>query len=345
MSLALLWLNAAAATAPEIIDTKATCMDSCHQEFGTMSYVHSPAKNGFRCTECHEPAAPNRHAFKAAPIRIADQCEACHLPEEFHDTVLHGPVTEGECDECHVPHQSEIAGLLTKAQPELCFDCHATEQKDEKGRLLPATRPMFELKQDLQHPPFAKGECNECHEPHMSAAPRLLGEAYPAGTYARYQTRVYSLCFHCHASTAFEAARTLSDTRFRNGNLNLHHRHTNRDKGRSCGACHTAHGSDQQRLIIREFQFGSELVPVKFQATETGGSCATGCHIPLRYDRCVPEPVALRTTPREGSDATADELQQACNTEPQKARDPAQLADRTGAEKTANDQSAGGTRP
>lgn len=320
LSFSLAWLDAAAAPPIEPIDTEASCMESCHQEFGTQAYVHKPAKTGTRCTDCHKPTEANRHAFQPTPKQSAEQCIDCHDKELYQGKVVHGPVAEGQCTDCHDPHQSEFAGLLKQDPPEQCFACHDSALRDPQGHLLPATKHVFESKQAVRHPPFARGECSECHLPHVSASPRLLSEDYPDGSYARYDAYPYKLCFSCHVITAFADPRTLSDTRFRNGNLNLHHRHVNRDKGRTCGTCHAAHGSTQERLVIEEFRFGNRTLPVQFATTENGGSCTSSCHSPVKYDRCQPEPVTLRTTPRQGSDATAEELRLACKTEPEKAR-------------------------
>ena len=106
--------------------------------------------------------------------------------------------------------------------------------------------------------------------------------------------------------------RTLADTEFRNGNLNLHYRHVNRPKGRTCTACHTPHGSRQKKLIREAFGFGDRTLPIQYEKTETGGTCATACHGPVSYDRCEPAENGLLTTPREGKDATTEELRKSC---------------------------------
>jgi predicted CXXCH cytochrome family protein len=233
---------------------------------------------------------------------------------------VHGPVAEGKCVECHDPHQSENASLQKKTSPELCFSCHDSALKDAQGHTLPAIKSLFENKELLHHLPFAEGKCSECHQPHMSVNRRLLTETYPAEFYASYSTEAYGLCYDCHDSKAFDAPRTLTDTRFRNGNLNLHHRHVNREKGRTCGACHSPHVSVQDNLVSQTFQFGSKTLPLRFKKTETGGSCTSACHGPLKYDFCQPEVITLRTTPRQGVDATAKALQLSCEKEKQKGK-------------------------
>ncbi len=284
---------------------------SCHDEDEFKSaVVHKPVQAG-SCTKCHDPHQSDEAKLLRKPA--PQLCFGCHDEDEFKGKVVHGPAAEGKCLGCHRPHASENKRLLASKTPELCFTCHAAQLKDAQGRMLPATKTLFENKEAALHPPFAKGQCSFCHRPHASESGRLLAKSYPGHFYSGFGKDTYGLCFSCHDSEAFEQPRTLDETGFRNGNLNLHHRHVNRDKGRSCGACHSPHGSTQPRLIHPNFQFGEKLLALKYEKTETGGSCTTACHAPIRYDRCKPEDIALQTTPRLGSDATAEELQRACD--------------------------------
>jgi len=196
--------------------------------------------------------------------------------------------------------------------PDLCFGCHAAALKDAKGHPLPATKRLFEDKDAQRHPPFALGMCVFCHQPHASANRRLLTQAYPADFYASYSPKAYGLCFGCHAEAAFNEPRTITDTGFRNGNLNLHYRHVNREKGRTCTACHTPHGSRQKKLINQAFRFGNKTLELKYEKTATGGSCVAACHGPIKYDRCKAEEITMRTTSRKGADATPEQLKPSC---------------------------------
>jgi len=283
---------------------------TCHdEEDPAKKQVHMPVKAG-SCTKCHDPHQSDQAKLLKKPS--PQLCFGCHDEDEFKGKVVHGPAAEGKCLSCHHPHASENERLLANKTPELCFSCHAAQVKDAQGRMLPATKSLFEDKGASLHPPFATGKCSVCHQPHASASGRLLGKGYPADFYARYTKESYGACFTCHSSKKFEEPRTLTETQFRNGNLNLHHRHVNRDKGRSCGACHSPHGSTQPKLIHPNFQFGEKLLALKYEKSETGGSCTTACHATIRYDRCKPEDIALQTTLRVGSDATQEELKQAC---------------------------------
>jgi predicted CXXCH cytochrome family protein len=291
----------------------------CHDDQEpSKKHLHKPFKAG-NCIKCHDPHQSDQAKQLKKPV--PQLCMGCHEADEFKGKVVHGPVAEGKCLECHHPHQTDTPRLLNKTTPELCFGCHAAGLKDAQGQSLPATKKLFDDKSMLHHRPFAEGKCDKCHQPHVSTSRRLLAKAYPADFYASYAADTYGLCFTCHASKAMDEPRTLTDTRFRNGNLNLHHRHVNRDKGRACGACHDPHGSPQARLVNQSFQFGNKLLALKYDKTPTGGSCATACHGPIKYDRCNPEEITLKTTPRQGGDASAEALKLACDKELAEAKE------------------------
>jgi len=296
------------------IDTSASCItSSCHAELSNKKHVHEAAKDGTSCTEvCHLPTGKNRHVFSPLPSNLSDTCFQCHDAGKFRGKTTHGPVAAGKCTGCHNPHSSENPRLLAKNAPGLCFSCHSAQLKATQGRTLPAIKRIFDDKEAVLHPPFGEGDCGACHLPHASVTPRLLTENYPWEFYASYSDNTYGLCFSCHSADAFSKPRTLADTAFRNGNLNLHYRHVNRAKGRRCTACHTPHGSRQKKLVREDFVFGGTTLPLKYEKTEAGGTCAPACHIPVSYDRCAPAENGILTTPREGMDAAADELRRFC---------------------------------
>lgn len=281
----------------------------CHEDRASKAHKHMPVQVGL-CTTCHSPHQSDHGGLLNKPS--PELCYQCHQPARFKGKVVHGPVAEGKCLDCHAPHSAEKKKLLDKTPPELCLGCHSAQLKDAQGRMLPSTKNLLDDKEATLHPPFAGGQCSFCHQPHASESARLTSKGYPADFYAAYAKDDYGLCFTCHSSKTFEEPRTLAETQFRNGNLNLHHRHVNRDKGRSCGACHSPHGSRQPKLIQQNFQFGKRILPLKFEKTDTGGSCTTACHAPIKYDRCEPEPITMRTTPRQGEDASQQELKPGC---------------------------------
>ena len=91
--------------------------------------------------------------------------------------------------------------------------------------------------------------------------------------------------------------KTTTLTDFRTGDLNLHYVHVNRKKkGRSCRACHETHAASKEKQIRDSVPFGPggwEL-PIGFEKTNSGGSCAPGCHRPYAYDRIELVPYGAR---------------------------------------------------
>lgn len=283
---------------------------TCHdEEDEAKKKLHKPVKAG-SCTKCHDPHQSDQPKLlrKATP----QLCFGCHDEDDFKGKSVHGPAAAGKCLDCHHPHAAENPGLLAKKPPDLCLGCHAAQLKDLRGRTLASIKSQLDDKDAVKHPPFAQGKCGSCHLPHASTTRRLLAEAFPEDFYATYSADGYKLCFSCHSAKSFDSPRTLDQTGFRNGNLNLHFRHVNRDKGRTCTACHSTHVSRQPKLIHSSFQFGDKALGLKFEKTETGGSCETACHAPIKYDRCKPEVITMRTTPRPGEEASEDALKAAC---------------------------------
>ena len=155
---------------------------------------------------------------------------------------------------------------------------------------------MKNIARDLQgkkylHGPIAEGDCAACHDPHGSDYFRLLTGAYPAKIYVPFQDGTYAFCFQCHDRSLIENASTTTGTRFRNGGQNLHYLHVaDPRKGRTCRTCHEPHAGNNRHLVCSEgASFGAWQIPVHYQETATGGSCAPGCHRPLSYDREKPQ--------------------------------------------------------
>jgi len=285
----------------------------CHGSKSDKKFVHAPVAAGL-CTLCHNPHQSD-HA-KQLNFPPAALCLTCHDQKPFQAAVTHGPVAEGQCIQCHNPHASDQPRQLQAAVPQLCFTCHDKPQKDAKGVFLPPVKAMFEDKELVQHAPFAIGDCLNCHSPHAGPNHRLLVVPYAESFYTSFAKEKYP-CFRCHSvkghsEKAFAEPRTLTDTEFRNGNLNLHYRHVNRVKGRTCRACHHHHASKHPMYIRDSVPFGSRQITIDvFEKTETGGKCGPTCHAVVRYDRFEPVRNPLKVTPREGKDATPEELERA----------------------------------
>lgn len=217
-----------------------------------------------------------------------------------------------QCKRCHeIVKQGEHAlKKIPSVTYPLCAICHSEEFKtpaDIKGS---PPKVIFEDKEIKLHKPFAEGKCTECHDAHESNFYKHLKAEYPQGFYASYSQDIYGLCVKCHKEIekALTEPRALTETKFRNGNLNLHFRHVNKAKGRTCKTCHDHHGTKNPALINETFQFGKRKLTINYEKTETGGSCGPACHITVKYDRYKPVVNPLKTTPRPGTDATEEDL-------------------------------------
>ncbi len=259
-------------------------------EIDTMNIVHEPVRS--ECLMCHDPHATNLQAM--LPAEPVELCTSCHVEiAEVVDTATtqHAAVTQGQsCMNCHAAHASDHAGMLEDTSISLCFSCHDREIELEGGRTLQNIKHVIETGTSL-HGPVARDNCVACHEIHGGGHKRLLTDEYPSELYYPFAENAYSLCFACHDKQAIMVERTDTLTAFRNGDLNLHYVHVNRDeKGRTCKVCHDAHAADRDHHIRDEIPFGPKgwMLPINFESLPDGGTCAAGCHRAFEYNRVDP---------------------------------------------------------
>jgi predicted CXXCH cytochrome family protein len=256
-------------------------------------------------------AGAQKNAF---PIDTEASCitSSCHADMGKKKYVHAVGVNSKYCNKCHeivMEGEHRFKKIPSETHP-LCSQCHSKESTvpaDIKGS---PPKVMTGDKKTKLHVPFAEGKCTECHDPHESNFYKHLKAQYPREFYASYSAGTYSLCYKCHKEMkeALAEPRTLNATKFRNGNLNLHFRHVNKTKGRTCKICHHHHGSKNPKLIKELFLFGKRKLAIKYEETKTGGSCTTACHVPVKYDRYNPVEISMKTSPRLGRDATPEEL-------------------------------------
>ena len=294
----------------------------------TRKYAHKPVAEG-KCLSCHRPhaskatklleASGNQLCLKQChekmrPIDVAGKEQKAHLASE-------------DCSKCHRAHDSNLPSLLTRSPAEMCLDgchkeikenmassgfkhgamtkelacaeCHRAHE-NKFGRLLrkPAAELCFTCHEELQaqiaaakfkHRPVSDNRCPACHLPHSSKYSKLLFADYPSATLSAYDPTKYALCFTCHKDGIVRERYVDNQTNFRNGRLNLHYLHVNREKdGLTCRACHDAYASSQAAQIREKAPWGIWAIPIKFTKSKTGGSCLTGCHKEYTYDRINP---------------------------------------------------------
>lgn len=260
---------------------------SCHTEHHTANttntYGHSAVIDG-DCLDCHEVHSSDEPKFIS--MNVPDLCNMCHY--EVEETVLglavvHGPLKEkNSCVSCHATHSSAEYKLLKSSEKTLCLKCHNKTITTDNRIIKDISKKISEG--TVVHAPLEDG-CVTCHSPHASANSKLLTMSYPGGNYAVGVSENYELCFTCHDAESLTEATTTYVTNFRNGELNLHYLHVNKEKGRTCNNCHSVHGSLRKHLIAETVKFGRWDMPLNYVPTENGGSCSTGCHRDWKYDR------------------------------------------------------------
>ncbi|MCK6483955.1 MAG: cytochrome C [Phycisphaerae bacterium] len=263
------------------------CHVSTQQQLGTAVSTHEPVRTD--CLRCHTPhASDERMQLNAEPEAL---CMSCH--EDIRSTVqfaktAHGAVVTGrKCLNCHEPHATPHPRILRNNPKDICLDCHNQPLDTPTGRIADMKAVLAGGKS--LHGPIAENNCAACHEIHGGSNFRLLTKEYPPEFYAPFREEAYALCFSCHEKDIVHDPKTTTLTGFRNGDLNLHFLHVNKDtKGRTCRACHETHASNQEKHIRDSVPFGKWEMPIGFRKTETGGSCAPGCHTAYAYDREKP---------------------------------------------------------
>jgi predicted CXXCH cytochrome family protein len=267
---------------------------SCHvntkTQLDTLRVVHKPVTQD--CQMCHEAhASDHRMMLREDPQTL---CLSCH--ETIRHTVetastQHAAVTtDRSCLNCHEPHASDHPRILQTDMMTLCFECHDREIKLASGVTLGNIKRVIERGTSL-HGPVSQRNCAACHQIHGGDFFRLLIQEYPPEFYAPFQEERYALCFNCHDRNVVRDAQTTSLTNFRNGDVNLHFLHVNREKkGRTCRACHETHASNRANHIRDSVPFGTGgwMLPIRFEKLDNGGSCAPGCHVPYEYNRVEP---------------------------------------------------------
>jgi predicted CXXCH cytochrome family protein len=251
------------------------------------AHVHEPLAT--ECGSCHQAhGGGDRLCLRGATNEL---CASCHAKDLTADggKVPHNPLREGgSCLDCHAGHTSPEDKLLREGHGARCLECHDRELPRAAGGLVKEMKAHLAAAK-FPHQPAASGECQVCHRAHPSPHPDLLRHTYPTTLYAALGDSTYDLCFDCHDDRLATAERTTA-TAFRQGDRNLHHVHVSGQKGRTCGLCHDPHATDLPAMLRSSVRFGPRgwELPIGFERTETGGSCASGCHQKLRYDNREP---------------------------------------------------------
>jgi predicted CXXCH cytochrome family protein len=258
------------------------CLQQCHEKMrpvtvdGKERKIHLADED---CAKCHRAHDSNYPALLTKPP--VELClDGCHKEIKEYmkaSSFRHEAMTKGlGCAECHRAHNSTLSNLLRKPASELCLSCH----EELQARIAAAK---------FIHRPVMDNGCRSCHMPHGSKYSKLLFADYPPDTLSAYDPSKYAFCFSCHSERIVRERYEDKKTEFRNGKLNLHYLHVNKENGGSaCRACHDGHASSQPKQIRETVPFGSWEIPIKYTKSNTGGSCLTGCHKEYAYDRVKP---------------------------------------------------------
>lgn len=262
----------------------------CHQDmnpgFTYARFRHRPVVTG--CTNCHSPhMSEQRYMLTSAVPGLCGNCHENIARDLQTAAVKHSPVTEeAACMNCHDPHAAQESGLLLADGLDICLKCHdkPVEDKDKKQEF--ADMKKLLAANPYPHGPIQNRYCSACHNAHGSPYFQLLTNKYPQGFYSPFFVSNYELCFRCHDAKLATEERTTSATQFRDGDRNLHFVHVNKTShGRTCHSCHTVHASVNPEQIAVTVPFGNWELPIKYEKTENGGSCAPGCHTLQKYSR------------------------------------------------------------
>jgi predicted CXXCH cytochrome family protein len=240
------------------------------------------------CLGCHEAHSGHQDGLLKEKARAL--CVSCH--EDIGQTVagakvLHDSVLNGDqCLTCHDPHTSEQHAMLRETQAQVCFSCHDKPVIASDGRELIAIGSAVH-EASVVHGAVSIGQCSDCHSVHGGTHNQLLQELNPTVFVGPFDIQNYALCFSCHDKHLVESSAS-GATMFRDGDVNLHSTHLRaHNQAGGCSECHSVHAGNQPRLVVKTVRYqGSEWsMPMNFEITTTGGSCAPACHVPLQYDR------------------------------------------------------------
>ena len=253
----------------------ALCL-SCHAEKDAATLkgkVHPPAVRD--CIKCHDPhTSDNKNQLLKPESGDKGQnlCLDCHqqglnVPEKGS---RHAALDMG-CDTCHTTHKTGEAGKaefdfhLTKSAPALCIDCH-----DVKDAALQKTH---------NNQPFGTADCTSCHDPHQSAAPKLMRQFLhppfadkscdlchaPAkdGKVVLTQADVKSLCVTCHSDQAEKIDKAKVPHPGAAGDCtDCHNPHASRQPGLPktnavdiCLGCHTDQAEQAKKHVLHQPAF------------------------------------------------------------------------------------------
>lgn len=284
----------------------ATTCSACHSAHGKRQTPGLRKTVPDLCFDCHghgkgSATAGSSEIYDAFQKRYKHPVDDTALYHRADETL---PVDDlsvqrhVSCLDCHNPHMSEhndpfkgVSGYtprgmkrrIAKQETEICYKCHSEsaqspfssqntmDQFDESNASYhPVENPAKRRSNSLVTPQSGKRiTCSECHEPHGSDHRFMLRYHYRAED-GPETAHAYELCYTCHRRDSI-----LGDQSFRE------HRKHIVFASISCGACHNAHGSRDNKSLI-EFNISvaspNENGMLLYIKTGKQNSCFLSCH-------------------------------------------------------------------
>ena len=295
---------------------------ACHEGHGTSRSPMLPAPQSEVCLSCHASRARadamvSRGLLSAAarPQFLETTLSLPFVHPLSEEAVSSHQASVVTCTSCHSPHRDMAdqrslgvgaAGgrRLSPRNPnewefELCQGCHGSEgvQTQSLFDLSRLTNPNNASYHPVEGPAAVSSpsldaaqsgqeiSCSDCHGnsdplgargPHGSAVRYLLRANYTTVDGSAESANAYRLCYQCH-----DRRRVLEGSPFPQHAMHVI------DEQASCATCHSAHGSVENRGLIR---FGEEtsvggVAPsvgagrLAFESSGPGsGACYLTCH-------------------------------------------------------------------
>jgi predicted CXXCH cytochrome family protein len=294
---------------------------ACHRGHGVSRSPMLPGTQTEVCLSCHDSQAKTDRLIGDGTLdkEARPQLLSAALSQPFTHPMDDKAFSRRDgdavvCTSCHSPHRGSVVAENNAQAPgerrfstrdpsrfefELCQQCHGnagatTQSLLDLSRLTnpnnrsyhPVEAPAVDRTPSVSNELAGKEiNCSECHGnsdqsgprgPHGSAVRYLLRAAYTTVDGSNESEETYALCYDCHDR----------DTVLDGPAFPLHRNHVV-DLQASCATCHSAHGSVENRALIR---FGEETYVagvgpsartgrIAFESVSPGfGACYVTCH-------------------------------------------------------------------
>lgn len=229
--------------------------------------VRLDAASQLQCTTCHDAHSDANGEFLVLANPSSALCKACHLKTGWNETAHststktwngsgqnpwpsspYTTVATNACRSCHQPHSSSGGPRLLRyaSEEQNCSDCHNANValRNVMSAIALTSRHSVSATTSVHDPvePAVVAarhvECVDCHDPHAARANanptegtiRNVGGITLAGAAVKPVTRIYEVCFRCHADspgkpaprTTRQIAQTNTRLEFQLGNPSFH---------------------------------------------------------------------------------------------------------------------------